>query len=142
MQDVSESLVLVQLRFCNAAPSFLGVLSHINLAVPMLQAAGDEGGMSIYDPTGVLKMVGFVQYLDGSQLYKFAKALTRVTAKQGAEDLEMPERRFTACAPLQRRSESIIATPALDRKIFCSSDSIALRRQQQGHDDYRRCSDP
>jgi hypothetical protein len=63
-------------------------LSHNHLAALVSQAAGDEGGMSAYDPTGVLKTVGFVQYLDGHQLYKFAKALKRVTAKTGAQQLD------------------------------------------------------
>ena len=83
----------------------------------MLQAAGDEGGMSIYDPTGVLKMVGFVQYLDGSQLYKFAKALTRVTAKQGAEDLGIPEHCMRAAATSQRVENCNTSFGSIDRSL-------------------------
>eukprot|EP01043_Picozoa_sp_COSAG02_P009324 COSAG02_NODE_314_length_24915_cov_18.575596_24_plen_67_part_00 len=55
--------------------------------------------MSLYDPTGVLKAVGFVQYLDGPQLYKFAKTLKRVTAKHGAQNRGMSARPFTALRP-------------------------------------------
>ena len=49
----------------------------------LAQAAGDEAGMLAYDPRGVLKTVAFVQYLDGKQLYQFAKRLQRLTVKAG-----------------------------------------------------------
>ena len=39
--------------------------------------------MLAYDPRGVLKTVAFVQYLDGQQLYQFAKRLQRLTVKAG-----------------------------------------------------------